>query len=123
LAPTPPAPEHVEEQFLNLLAEMGQAPSSPEKPSVLRSIQQRLAPKPPAPERTRTFVDDIEDIVQRRVRRIPALAGRDLHIRLDVGGSVRFAFQGREYEDLDELPNMTARQLVRDAIQEWEEVT
>jgi hypothetical protein len=122
-APTPPAPEKVEERFLSLLAEMGQAPSAPERPSVMSSIQQRLAPKPLTPERSRTFVDDIEDIIQRRVRLVPALAGRDLHVRLDAAGSVRFAFQGREYENLDELPNMTARQLIRDAIQEWEETT
>jgi hypothetical protein len=121
--PTPPAPEKVEEQFLSLLAEMGQGPSSPEKPSLLSSIQQRLVPKPQPPDRTRTFVDDIEDIIQRRVRLIPALAGRDLHVRLDAAGLVRFAFQGREYESLDDLPNMTARQLIRDAIQEWEETT
>ena len=67
--------------------------------------------------------DRPEDIIQRRVQLIPALVGRDLHVRLDAGGSVRFAFQGQEYENLDELPNMTARQLIRDAIQEWEETT
>ena len=122
-ASSPPAPEKVEEQFLSLLAEMGQPPPAPERPTVLSSIQQRLAPKQLPPERSRTFVDDIEDIVQRRVRLIPALVGRDLHVRLDAAGSVRFAFQGQEYEDLNDLPNMTAQQLIRDAIQEWEETT
>jgi hypothetical protein len=122
-ASTPPAPEKVQEQFLSLLADMGQPAPSPERPTVLSSIQQRLAPKPLPTERPRTFVHDIEDIIQRRVRLIPALAGRDLHVRLDAAGSVRFAFQGQEYEDLNDVPNMTARQLIRDAIQEWEETT
>jgi hypothetical protein len=35
---------------------------------------------------------------------------------------VRFVFEGREYEELDDVPNMTAQQLIRDAIQEWEEI-
>jgi hypothetical protein len=122
-APASPAPEKVEEQFLSLLAGMGQPASSPERPGLLSSIQQRLAPKTPVPGASRTFVDDIEEIIQRRVRLIPALIGRDLHVRSDAAGSVRFAFEGREYENLDELPNMTARQVIKDAIQEWEETS
>jgi hypothetical protein len=117
-----PAPEEVEEQFLNLLAEMGQTLPPLERPSIVGSLQQRRMPKPVEPDRPRTFVDDIDDIVQRRVQLIPALIGRDLQIRLGPGDSVRFVFEGREYENLDDMPNMTAQQLIRDAIQEWEEI-
>jgi hypothetical protein len=81
-----------------------------------------MAPKLPGPEHPRTFVEDIDDILQRRVQLIPALIGRDLQVRLGPGDSVRFVFEGREYEDLDDVPNMTAQQLIRDAIQEWEEL-
>jgi hypothetical protein len=66
-------------------------------------------------------VDEIEEIVQRRIHTMPALHGRDLHVRLGAGGSVRFAFEGVEYERLEEIPNMTAQQLVQDAIAEWDE--
>jgi hypothetical protein len=68
-------------------------------------------------------VDDIDDIVQRRIPLIPALIGRDLHVRLGPGDSVRFVFDGRAYDSLDNVPNMTARQLIKDAIQEWEETS
>jgi hypothetical protein len=54
---------------------------------------------------------------------IPALAGRDLHVRPGSGGAVLFVFEGREYENLDEVPNLTAQQLIKDAIQEWDETT
>jgi membrane protein implicated in regulation of membrane protease activity len=121
--PAPPTPEEIEERFLSLLAEMGQASPSLDKPSIVGAIQQRLAPKQVEPERARTFVDDIDDIVQRRAQLIPALVGKDLHVRLGPGDSVRFVFEGRAYEGLDEVPNMTARQLIKDAIQEWEETT
>jgi hypothetical protein len=117
-----PAPEEVKEQFLNLLTEMGQAAPPLERPSIVGGLQQRMAPKLPGPEHPRTFVEDIDDILQRRVQLIPALIGRDLQVRLGPGDSVRFVFEGREYEDLDDVPNMTAQQLIRDAIQEWEEL-
>ncbi len=110
----------VEAQFLNLLAEMGQAPL-PEKPSVAGALRRRRQPKKFEEEGSPGFVDEIEAIVQRRLRTLPALAGRDLHVRLGDGGLVRFAFEGAEYERLEEIPNLTAQQLVRDAIAEWDE--
>ncbi|HSR30782.1 MAG TPA: hypothetical protein VLY63_09480 [Anaerolineae bacterium] len=118
---TPPASEEVEEQFLSLLTQMSQAHASPEKPGVIRSIQQRMAPRKGESESARTFLDDIDDILQRRIQLIPAMIGRDLHVRLDSGDAVHFAFEGREYDNLDDLPNLTAQQLIKDAIQEWED--
>jgi len=118
-----PAPTDVEQRFLSLLAEMGQAQAKPEKPSLVSSIQHTLRPKVSEPDRTRTFVHEIEDIVQRRIGLIPALQGRSVHVRPDPGGSVHFVFEGQEYKSLDDIPNLTARQLIKDAIQEWDETT
>jgi hypothetical protein len=112
--------EDLEAQFLNLLSELGPAPAV-EKRSLASAIQQRLSPKGTQQEQPHTVVDDIEAIVQRRVVLIPALAGRDLHVRPGEDGSVHFFFEGQDYEQLDDIPNLTARQLVKDAIQEWDE--
>ena len=111
----------IEAQFLSMLAEMGQA-SPPDKPGLVRSIQQSLKPKG-IEERPRTFVDTIEEILQRRVQMIPAFRDRELHMRADPTGAVRFQFDGQEYQDADDIPNLTARQLIADAIKEWEETT
>jgi len=111
----------IEEQFLSMLAEMGQA-APLEKPSLISSIQHRLTPKG-IEERPRTFVDEIEEIVQRRLQAIPAFHGRELHVRADPTGAVRFQFDGHEYQDANDIPNLTARQLIADAIKEWEEIT
>jgi membrane protein implicated in regulation of membrane protease activity len=116
----PPVPEEIEQRFLNLLAEMGQAPPPPEKPSIASALRQRMAKSPDLDQR-RTFVDDIEAIVQRRAPLILALTGRDLHIRPGPDRTVRFVFEGQEYESLEQVPNLTARQLIQDAIQEWNE--
>jgi hypothetical protein len=117
----PVAEEEIEEQFLNLLTEMGQTPQSIERPGVMRAIQGRLTTRPTSADDSHTFVDEIENIVQRRVALLPALVGRDLHVRLEADASVCFVFEGQEYGNLDDVPNLTARQLIREAIQEWEE--
>jgi hypothetical protein len=115
--------QEVEASFLNLLTEMGQMSAPLERPSLVDSIQHRLRPKPVDPSRPRTFVHDIDEIVQRRVQLIPALTGRELHVRSGPSGKVRFTFEGTEYESVDDIPNLTARQLIKDAIQEWDETT
>jgi hypothetical protein len=121
-APPRPANEEVEEQFLNLLSEIGPAPAV-EKPTLAAAIQQRWSSRTPRQGEPHSVVDEIEAIVQRRVLLIPALTGRDLHVRLGSEGTVHFIFEGRDYEQPDDIPNMTARQLVKDAIQEWDETT
>jgi hypothetical protein len=118
-----PAPEEVEEQFLNLLTELGQPPPTRETPSVAGALRQRRLRKLPEDESSHTFVDEIEEIVQRRIHTVPALLGRDLHVRLGDGGLVRFTFEGTEYDSLEQVPNLTAQQLVQDAITEWDERT
>ena len=68
-------------------------------------------------------MEDIEDIIQRRIQLIPALAQKQLHVEPGPGGEVRFIFEGQAYQRLDDIPNLTARDVVRDAIQEWDETT
>jgi hypothetical protein len=113
----------VEERFLNLLTELGQSPPAREAPSVTGALRQRRLPKLPEDEGSHSFVDEIDEIVQRRIHTVPALHGRDLHVRLGDGGLVRFTFEGTEYESLEQVPNLTAQQLVKDAIAEWDERT
>jgi len=118
-AAAPVAKSAIEEQFLSMLAEMGQIQPS-ERPGLVRSIQQTLKPKG-IEERPRTFVDNIEEILQQRMQTIPAFRDRELHMRADPTGAVRFQFDGQEYQDAGDIPNLTARQLIADAIKEWEE--
>jgi hypothetical protein len=116
-------PVEVEEQFLGLLAEMGQTQEQSEEPTVMGTVRQRLTPKSQEPDRPRTFVDEIEEIIQRRVPLVPALVGRGMHVQSGPSGQVIFVFEGQEYENLEDVPNLTARQLIQDAIREWDETT
>lgn len=117
------ASDEVEERFLDLLASRSQASSTPERPNLARALQRRRTPKLPELDQPDSFVDEIDRIIQRRIQLIPALAQRDLHVRSSQDGGVCFVFDGQEYKELGELPNLTARQLVKDAIQEWDETT
>ena len=113
--------EEIEEQFLKMITDMGPEPPPQETAGVLNAVRQRLASKPAEPLPQRTFVDDIEDIIQRRVPLVPALAGRGLHMQPGESGRVFFTFDGVRYDNVDDIPNTTARQLIQDAIKEWEE--
>ncbi len=117
----PSAADEVEERFLDVLADVGQSSQSPERPNLLGALQRRRAARLPDSERPQTFVDQIDNIVQRRIQLIPALAQRDLHVLWYADGNVRFVFETQEYESLEDLPNLTARQVIKDAIQEWDE--
>lgn len=119
--PARPASQEIEDQFLSMLAEIGSSPSQTEKPSVVSAVRQRLTPRLPDSTQPRTFVDEIEEIVQRRIPLTPAMLGRGLHIRSGQDGKVVFEFEGNEYTSADAIPNLTARQLIKDSIQEWEE--
>ena len=94
-----------------------------ERPNLVSALQRRWTPKLPERDEGPSFVDQIDNIVQRRIQLIPALASRDLHVRPRQDGTVRFVFENREYKSLDDLPNLTARQVVKEAIQEWDETT
>jgi hypothetical protein len=120
---SPPAPAEVEEQFLSMLSEMGQTSPDPSSPGLVSSIQHTLQPKSTVSGQARTFVDDIEDIVQRRIQLIPALTGRGLHVKAGPGGKALFSFEGKDYQRIDDVPNLTARQLIKEAIREWDETT
>jgi hypothetical protein len=113
----------VEEQFLGQLAEMGPSQVQPEKPTVIGAVRQRLTAEPQEPDRPRSFIDEIEEIIQRRIPLIPALVGRGLHVQAGLGGEVLFVFEEQAYENLEDLPNLTARELIQDAIREWDETT
>jgi hypothetical protein len=113
-------PEDVEERFLHLLSEMG-TDSAPERATLVSALQHRMMPKGLDAEEERTFVDQIDAIIQRRIQLIPALSQRELHVRQAAGGAVHFVFEGKVYENMDDIPNLTARQVVKEAIQEWDE--
>jgi hypothetical protein len=85
------------------------------------SLQRALrGTKPDSPEEL-SLVDEIDQIVQRRLSLTRGLQGRTLHLRRSDGEQIVFEFDGVEYSSIDDIPNHTARLLIQDSIREWEE--
>jgi hypothetical protein len=108
------------EAFLQAAAEQaGQEALAPV--TLVGSLQQALrGSKPDSPEEL-SLVDEIDQIVQRRLSLTRGLQGRSLHLRRSDGEEIVFEFDGVEYASIDDIPNHTARLLIQDAIREWEE--
>lgn len=119
-SPEPRVAPDVEERFLTELAGGGQGQPAVQKPSMMRSIQRSLRPKPIPSEGTQGFVEDIEEIVQERVRETAGLFPGGLHVQTGLDKRVVFVFDGQEYASVDEIPSQLAQDVIRTAIREWE---
>lgn len=119
-SPEPRVAPDVEERFLADLAAGGQGQPAVQKPSMMRSIQHSLRPKSIASEGAQGFVQDIEEIVQGRVRETPGLFPGGLHVQTGLDKRVVFVFDGQEYASVDEIPSQMAQDVIHTAIREWE---
>jgi hypothetical protein len=65
------------------------------------------------------FAEQIEDIVTARIKKDPALS----QVRFDVGttadGMLEFVVDGQAYYDVADLPNERLRQVVQEAVADW----
>ena len=64
-----------------------------------------------------------DTVLTQREREVLALVGRGLHVMLGKEGAVSFTFEGQGYDQVDEIPNLTARTVIQESIQEWEELS
>ena len=126
--PRTPAPPSVEKEFLQSLSR----PRRPEeeespKPS-LSPIEffrrgfaarraARLQSATPAP---RSFVKEIEEILQRFIRTYPSFIGKKVHVSTGPDGGIRIQVENEFYDTPDDIPDPEIRGIIKAAIQEWE---
>lgn len=107
-------------EFLRKASRLAEQPG-PQRVTLLGSIERRLhGTKQDQPEAL-SLTQEIDKIIQRRLTMARGLQGRKLHLLQTPEGQVVFEFDGVQYPTADDIPNLTARQLVQDAIREWEE--
>jgi len=116
------APPEVEEEFLRRLkegelAEGEKEPSKPAGAGLLRRKAAKPASKPAAP---RTFVDEIEDILQEFIRESVVPVDKPAHVHTGPGGALEIEVDGRIYERPDDVPDPVVRGLIKAAVEEWE---
>jgi len=127
--PRTPAPPSVEREFLQSLSQQGQLRLEEEEPKPSLSPIEffrrgfaarraaRLQGGTPAP---RSFVEEIEEILQRFVRTYPSFIGKEVHVGTGPGGGIRIQVENDFYDTPDDIPDPEIRGIIKAAIQEWE---
>ncbi len=70
----------------------------------------------------RTFVDIIDQILQRRLATLSAadkLANQAIRLRSHPTGSLEILVNGANYRDLNDIPDPDIRDLIQEAVDEW----
>jgi hypothetical protein len=75
-------------------------------------------PRHPAPPNS--ILDQIEKILQRNLMAYPELAPRKIHVGVAADGSLLVEVDRHEYHHADEVPDEQVRNLIKEAIREWE---
>ena len=77
-------------------------------------------PSPPANIPTLNLADEINDIVQARLRSSPLEQSNEIVISSDPGGGIRIKVNNRYYSSPDEITDPAVRDLIKSSIKEWE---
>ncbi|MCR4407299.1 MAG: hypothetical protein NUW24_10315 [Anaerolineae bacterium] len=116
------APPEVEEEFLRRLkeGELAAEEREPSKPAG-GGFRRRKAAKPSSkPAAPRTFVDEIEDILQEFIRESVVPVDKPAHVHTGPDGALEIDVDGRIYERPDDVPDPIVRGLIKAAVEEWE---
>lgn len=65
-------------------------------------------------------VEEINDLVQKRLREQPDMVGRHVRLTTGVGGSLRIYVGQQTFDAVSDIPDPQIRALIQDAIREWE---
>lgn len=74
---------------------------------------------PPTPERS--IAEEIEDLLQERLRDRPEFAGRDIHVRPALSGGVTIEVDGQFFEGVGEVTDEAVRALLTEVVRTWEQ--
>lgn len=92
----------------------------PGKPSIGGFFSQALKPPPEVGETSRSFIDEIEGILQELIARAPEPLGRTIHVRAGPTGALQIEVDGKFFDHADEIPDPVARELIKLAVKRWE---
>lgn len=126
--PRTPAPPSVEREFLRSLVEQGQPEEDESQKLSLSPIEffrrgfaaRRAARLQSDAPSSRSFVEEIEEILQRFIRTYPSFIGKRVHVGTGPGGGIRIQVENEFYDTPDDIPDPEIRGIIKAAIQEWE---
>lgn len=68
------------------------------------------------------LADEIDQMVQHRLRERPDLADRHIRLASGLDGGLRIYVDGEIFEAVSDIADFKVREIIRDAIREWEGV-
>ncbi|MEN8097796.1 MAG: hypothetical protein ABFQ89_01845 [Chloroflexota bacterium] len=68
-----------------------------------------------------TLADDLELLLQRKLKERPEFVIRDLHFRTSSSGGVDFEMDGARFDDLDAIPDSEVASFMRGIVDHWNE--
>jgi hypothetical protein len=118
----------VEREFLQSLVQQGQPKKEETRKPSLNPLEffrrsftarrrARVQSETPSP---RSFVDEIEEILQRFLRTYPSFLGKEVHVGTGQSGRIRIQVENEFYDTPDDIPDPEVRGILKAAIQEWE---
>lgn len=118
--PVPPAPPQVEAEFLaSLRAQTAPGPQSKPQSRGFLGLG-KVSSEPPPAVPSLNLADEINEIVQNRLRYSPLASTTQIEITSDPGGGIRIQVNNQFYSSPDDVPDQAARDLIKEAIKEWE---
>jgi hypothetical protein len=117
--PAKPAPE-IESAFLASLRkpEPQSVATPPKKGGLFGLGGASSAPSPSLPGFN--LAEEINEIVQARLRYSPLADTHQIEVTSDLGGGIRIKVNGRFYSSPDDIPNQEIKELIKASIKEWE---
>jgi hypothetical protein len=111
------APPEVEAAFLASLRSSSPSAEPPKRGGLL-GLGRAPQPAPTLPQLN--LAEEINDIVQARLRYSPLAESHHVEISSDLHGGIRFKVNGQYYGSLDDIPDSAIKDLIRASIKEWE---
>lgn len=98
-------------------------PSAGRGSSTLRQIGRVAIGQPvvePPAAGPRSIADQIEELLQDRLTRLPEFSGRSIHVRPSLHGGVNIVIDNRQYDGVGEVDDPAVRALLEDVVRQWE---
>ena len=100
--------------------ELGDLSMSPG--AMLRQMRRAAMGQTPEPvqyEEPLSIADQIEDLLQARLRKLPEFAERNIHVRPALGG-VRIEVDGTFYDGVGDIEDDAVRAVLQEVVRDWE---
>jgi hypothetical protein len=116
-----------QDRFLNQLQEVEEDAQAEQPQPGLTSFwrkgfsrSERRAAAEAAEQEPKSFIDEIEEMLQVRLAGRPEMDNRSVHFKSTPTGELRIEVDGGSYESIDDVPYPEIRSLLKATIRAWE---